>query len=403
MASDTKAENSSSGLIATSVMSTSADTLVKSESDRVHGTDSNMVGGFIHQERHYTTEADIFYQKHKKLPNPKIIHDSLNNMIRHENCRQISMNTKGNQPPTELNNNPFKILVIGDVHGCFNEMKTLVEEASKDFNSNQPFTAVVLVGDLCNKGPFSAETLRYVRTQPYWYSVRGNHDNAALSAALGDEKRLDNGNYKWVSNLSDEDVHWLANLPYTITIPRSMILDKKHNEDDASNRMDEDIIIVHAGLIPGVPLGQQDVKTMTTVREVIEVKNKSDSSGRNVVPRIGTHRQNIKDKEGCSQRQNKHVEGLSYEYYSNISSDENKKFGEHYPWATVWQGPQQIIFGHDAKRGFQAQNFALGLDTGCCYGKKLTGKELFMLMLKKIIVRLGTFEDLLPTPSTWIL
>lgn len=151
MASDTKAENSASGLIATSAMSTSAEILVKSESNRVHGTNSNMVGGLIHQERHYTTEADIFYQKHKKLPNPKIIHDSLNNMIRHENFIRSSMNTKGNQSPTQLNNNPLKILVIGDVHGCFNEMKTLVEEASKDYNSNQPFAAVVLVGDLCNK------------------------------------------------------------------------------------------------------------------------------------------------------------------------------------------------------------------------------------------------------------
>jgi hypothetical protein len=52
------------------------------------------------------------------------------------------------------------------------------------------------------------------------------------------------------------------------------------------------------------------------------------------------------------------------------SASSSSKLGV--PWVTQWRGPELIVFGHDAVAGLQVTPHAIGLDTGCCYGKQLT-------------------------------
>jgi len=41
-------------------------------------------------------------------------------------------------------------------------------------------------------------------------------------------------------------------------------------------------------------------------------------------------------------------------------------------WARLWKGPEIVVYGHDAQRGLQLFEKAVGIDTACVYGGRLT-------------------------------
>jgi bis(5'-nucleosyl)-tetraphosphatase (symmetrical) len=287
------------------------------------------------------TPLDEYFQKHGPLDGPAVPH--------------MILPPREEEDGGDGDNNLKTILVIGDVHGCYEEMHQLHSKALLE-NDSMPFDYVILVGDMCNKGPESAKVVRWVRTQPNWYTVRGNHDDGALLAALGDEKKLAKGEkYQWVTEtaassanddgdenkvfLSDHDVLWMSQLPYTITIPGSYLGE------------DVDTIIVHAGLIPNKgELDRQHVQTMITVRNIAPTRNANSAS----FPQ--------------------------YRYFGSKSKPRTTEGSdgvpsEPIPWASAWKGPQRVIFGHDARRGLQQYegDWALGLDSGAVYGNGMTG------------------------------
>jgi len=204
------------------------------------------------------------------------------------------------------------ILIIGDVHGCASEFGTLVDQAVKILGRKP---TLVSVGDLVNKGPLSSESITYARENSV-YTVRGNHDDDLLEAyyQVGRYKDgLGDYHHTTLQQVSQEDVLWIQNCPLSLSFPWLKL------------------IVVHAGLVPGVKLEDQRGEDMFFMRDLI------------TDPETGKH---TTLEEGTEDSR---------------------------PWAQVWEGPELVVFGHDARRRLQMEPYAIGLDTGCCYGLKLTG------------------------------
>lgn len=59
--------------------------------------------------------------------------------------------------------------VIGDVHGCYLTLTSLINRIGKD-------NEIISVGDLVDKGPDTCKVLDYVQTLPNFKMVLGNHE-----------------------------------------------------------------------------------------------------------------------------------------------------------------------------------------------------------------------------------
>lgn len=192
-----------------------------------------------------------------------------------------------------------RTLVIGDVHGCREELDELL--ARSGWTSED---RLVFVGDLVAKGPDSAGVVRRARELGA-LAVLGNHDAHVLDVAEGHSTRAHHAQV--ARSLSAADLEWLSRLPLWLDLP------------------DENVLVVHGGLVPGVDLSRQERRFVLNLRSF--------------------------DADGHPSTR---IEGGT-------------------PWAARWPGPRHVVFGHDAVRGFQRHPHATGLDTGCVYGGQLTG------------------------------
>ncbi|KAK9786067.1 hypothetical protein WJX73_009564 [Symbiochloris irregularis] len=136
-----------------------------------------------------------------------------------------------------------RTIIVGDVHGCFDELQELLAACS--FNSNKD--NLIFVGDIVNKGPKSAQVVKFA-VEVGAYGVRGNHDDLALHALQYPASQPRKSKMAWLNEFEPEQVQFLDSLPFTLRLEG------------------RDVLIVHAGFKPGRSLPAQRLGDLYSLR-----------------------------------------------------------------------------------------------------------------------------------------
>ncbi|KAL2023553.1 hypothetical protein VTK56DRAFT_2161 [Thermocarpiscus australiensis] len=335
-----------------------------------------------------------------------------------------------------------RLVFVGDVHGNLAPLKKLLRKIGFD---NKHGDHLVLTGDMITKGPDSRGVVQLAMDLGA-SAVRGNHEDRVLAAARemhrvaaddesaassasasgsGADDNSDEG--ETVSrakdharavarSLSRSQLAWLKSLPIILRIG--------HIPDASSPPWNAgDIAVVHAGLVPGLPLENQDPWAAMNMRSLVYRSKDNHKDDR--------RKDTTSDADSSSIDEiTEEMDGLATE--AALSPDAiavpiDSRKGE--PWSHAWNrhqndlpNPQSrtvAIYGHNAKAGLQVDpdvdisppphkpgrhtstssssstgttheqkekkkkkkkeknkkrglRYAFGLDSGCGHGKQLT-------------------------------
>jgi diadenosine tetraphosphatase ApaH/serine/threonine PP2A family protein phosphatase len=167
---------------------------------------------------------------------------------------------------------------------------------------------VVATGDLTRKGPASDRCIEVWRDRRY-LSVLGNNDVKMLRRAK-----------RWRSRI-------FARHSDRVVLRRPDLLEEIARWPLLLEFVDAGVIVVHGGVMPDGSAPREAALELRYVRR--------DLNGWRMIP---------KGKE---------------------------KAGDPF-WAEVWDGDRIVVYGHTPRREVKVDRRAIGLDTGCVYGGKLS-------------------------------
>jgi len=153
-----------------------------------------------------------------------------------------------------------KIFAIGDIHGCYDRLKALMEKIPIDCSRD----TLVFIGDYIDRGPHSVEVVDYLihlkKRVPEVIFLKGNHEDMLEKFITGADRftYLLNGGQQTLDSYLTKPVQ-----SEFFPIPPD------HMEFFKSLRLfyeTEEFIFVHAGLRPRVPLKSQNTEDLLWIR-----------------------------------------------------------------------------------------------------------------------------------------
>jgi len=228
----------------------------------------------------------------------------------------------------------MKYVVVGDVHGCLDELKALLALLALSPES----TVLVFVGDLLDKGPHPAETVKYVRELRYpVVLVQGNHEekharfrrHEAARKATGKTNPMDDSKGVYASTaagLSEADVAFLDSARLFYRVPG------------------RNVLVTHAGVAP-------------CVKEL---------------PDETVHYASLKGKEKDLLGSLLRVRHVNADTGKGVPVDQTDP-AVHPHWTAVYDGRfGRVVYGHESYLdGPVEARHAVGIDLGVVIGGRL--------------------------------
>ena len=217
---------------------------------------------------------------------------------------------------------PFDI--IGDVHGCFEELVQLLTQLGYEKNAAgvyQPPNGrkAVFLGDLVDRGPKIPETVRLVKEMVdagYALCIPGNHDIKFMRAVRGKNVQITHGLDDSLRQFEEYDKHYRAFSRIAADFINQLI--SHYVLDDGK------LVVAHAGM-----------------------KEEMQGRGSGKVREFALYGETT---------------GETDEYGLPV----------RYNWAAEYRGKAMVVYGHTPVAEPEWLNRTINIDNGCVFGGKLT-------------------------------